>query len=209
MANSIVKIGKQRYQGNLQNCKFGKRLFLRDNVNRVELTLIETDSERQSRLLAKFLESEGACDSGIGFAAQYGTLEEAWNNCDRVDFFAWAVDKLHCEESYFARLHLWAAKNIKIDGKTQWEQLTPAVRATVTKAIKEDTRLRSKVSGEVILGDAMFSWFLYSALESDDFLCKPSLAPTQRKLYCEKIRQVFRKPFKDFIASIIWDEVDD
>ena len=87
-----------------------------------------------------FCKAAGACSSGRDFAITQPTMADVWDNCQRVDWLCWILEKLDApnEEKKAREFMCWCARNTPLaDGRTTWWLLTDErSRAAVNVALR-------------------------------------------------------------------------
>ena len=74
-----------------------------------------------------FCIATGACSSGHDFAITQPTMADVWDNCQRVDWLCWILEKLEApnEGKKSREFMCWCARNTPLaDGRTTWDLLT-------------------------------------------------------------------------------------
>jgi len=66
----------------------------------------------------KWCRKHGACEEAVRWIAQYDTLEEAWENCDRADWMLWALKAIDYKND--KQLRLYACKC----ARDVWDKMT-------------------------------------------------------------------------------------
>ena len=88
----------------------------------------------------EFCSAFDACYDGAKFALQFKTMAEVWDNCTRVGWLCWILERLEVapDEKAIRLFMCWAARNTPLhDGRTTWDLLTEeASRNAVNVALR-------------------------------------------------------------------------
>ena len=75
----------------------------------------------------EFCDKYDACSDGAEFAMKYGTMSEVWENCHRVDWLCWIIEKMEIapNESEVRKFMCWVATETPLaDGRKTLDLLT-------------------------------------------------------------------------------------